>query len=50
VLWSGRVVDDADQSADTVALRAFSDKVAADDRVDVVMLSVADGITFAVKR
>jgi caffeoyl-CoA O-methyltransferase len=50
VLWSGRVVDDTDQSPDTVALRAFNDKVAADDRVELVVLTVADGLTFAVKR
>jgi caffeoyl-CoA O-methyltransferase len=50
VLWGGRVVDPVEQSADTVALRAFNDKVAADDRVDLVLLSVADGLTFAVKR
>jgi caffeoyl-CoA O-methyltransferase len=50
VLWSGRVLDPGDQEADTVALRAFNQKVAADDRVDVVLLPVADGLTFAVKR
>jgi caffeoyl-CoA O-methyltransferase len=50
VLWGGRVVDPVEESADTVALRAFNDKVAADDRVDLVLLSVADGLTFAVKR
>jgi caffeoyl-CoA O-methyltransferase len=52
VLWSGRVVEDEaeDDAADTVALRAFNDKVAADDRVDVVLLPLFDGLTFAVKR
>ena len=38
VLWGGQVVDDADQSDDTVAIRAINDHVAADDRVEVVML------------
>lgn len=50
VLWSGQVLDPANQTADTVALRAFNTKVAADDRVDVVLLPIADGLTFAVKR
>jgi caffeoyl-CoA O-methyltransferase len=50
VLWSGKVVDDADQSADTVAIRAVNDHIAADDRVQVVMLPIADGLTIARKR
>ena len=50
VLWSGRVVGDEDQEADTVALRAFNDMVARDDRVEVVLLPLFDGLTFAVKR
>ena len=50
VLWSGRVLDPADQEADTVALRGFNDKVGADPRVEVVLLPIADGLTFAVKR
>jgi caffeoyl-CoA O-methyltransferase len=50
VLWSGNVVDDADQSDDTVALRAVNDHIAADDRVDVVMLPIADGLTIARRR
>ena len=50
VLWDGKVLDPDDRSDDTVALRAFNAKVAADDRVDVVLLPVGDGLTFAVKR
>ena len=34
-LWSGRVVDDADQSDDTRAIRAFNDAVVGDPRVGV---------------
>jgi caffeoyl-CoA O-methyltransferase len=49
VLWSGRVVDDADADADTAALRAFNDAVAADDRVEVVVLTAFDGLTIARK-
>ncbi len=50
VLWSGRVLDPAGEEPDTQALRAFNEKVAGDDRVDVVLLPIADGLTFAVKR
>ena len=45
VLWSGRVVDPDAEDADTVAIRAFNDHVAADPRVEAVMLSVGDGVT-----
>ena len=44
-LWSGRVVDDRDQSADTTAIRAFNDTVARDERVTCVQLTVRDGVT-----
>lgn len=49
VLWSGRVVDRTDTDADTVALRRFNAHVAADRRVQSVMLAVADGLTLARK-
>lgn len=44
-LWSGRVIDEADQSDDTVALRRFNDRVAGDDRVEVVLTPIRDGVT-----
>ena len=44
-LWSGRVLDDSDTTADTVALRAFNDALAADRRVVVVQTTVRDGVT-----
>jgi predicted O-methyltransferase YrrM len=45
-LWSGRVLEEAqEQEEDTRALVAFSRHVAADDRVDQVLLTVRDGIT-----
>lgn len=49
-LWSGRVIDTSDQEADTLAIRAFNDHVAADDRVVKVMLTVRDGITLIRRR
>ena len=50
VLWGGSVIDDTDQSEDTVALRAFNAMLAADDRVQIAMLPVGDGITLAIRR
>ena len=50
VLWYGRVVDAAVQDADTVAIRAINVKIAADERVDVSILAIGDGLTVAVKR
>jgi caffeoyl-CoA O-methyltransferase len=44
-LWSGRVVDDEDQSEGTEAIRAFNEHVRADPRVASVMLTVRDGVT-----
>jgi predicted O-methyltransferase YrrM len=44
-LWSGRVVDEAATDDDTVAIKAFNDKVAADDRVESYLLPVGDGVT-----
>jgi caffeoyl-CoA O-methyltransferase len=50
VLWSGDVVDPAKADDDVEAIRAVNDHVAADDRVDVVMLPIADGLTLARRR
>jgi caffeoyl-CoA O-methyltransferase len=48
VLWGGRVLDpqrDSDR-----AIVEFNDMVLGDDRVDVVMLPIADGLTIARRR
>jgi caffeoyl-CoA O-methyltransferase len=50
VLWMGAVVDAAENSEDTVAIRRFNDLVAADSRVECVMLPIADGLTLLRKR
>ena len=44
-LWSGRVLDDADDSQGTGAIKAFNEHVRADDRVVSVQLTVRDGVT-----
>jgi caffeoyl-CoA O-methyltransferase len=47
VLWSGEIADENVTGADIDALRAFNDKVAADNRVEVVVLPAFDGLTIA---
>jgi caffeoyl-CoA O-methyltransferase len=49
VLWSGDVVRPEKQEEDVVAIRRFNDLVAADSRVESVILPVADGLTLARK-
>jgi predicted O-methyltransferase YrrM len=49
-LWSGRVADPADTGADTVALRDFNAFVGRDERVDLCLLPIADGLTLLRKR
>ena len=50
VLWGGAVVDPTNSEADTEAIRAVNDHVAQDDRVEAVMLPIADGLTLARKK
>jgi caffeoyl-CoA O-methyltransferase len=50
VLWGGSVADASDQEKDTVAIRRFNAAVAEDERVDRVMLPLADGLFLARKR
>ena len=50
VLQSRRVVDASVTAENVVAMRAFNDKVVADDRVILAMLPIRDGVTLAVKR
>jgi caffeoyl-CoA O-methyltransferase len=44
-LWSGRVLDDADDSDATRAIRAFNEHVRVDPRVVSVLLTIRDGVT-----
>ena len=45
-LWDGHIVDPAyDKDKQTLALRAFNDKVAADNRLEKVILPLRDGLT-----
>jgi caffeoyl-CoA O-methyltransferase len=49
VLWSGRVVEDGGDES-TRAIKAFNDHVAADERVECLMLTVRDGMTLIRRR
>lgn len=49
VLRGGAVIDPARDDEDTRAVRAFNDFVVADQRVEMVMVSIADGLTIARK-
>jgi len=47
VLWSGDVANPAVDNDNVRAIRALNAKIAADERVDHVLLPVADGLTLA---
>lgn len=50
VLWGGGVIDPEDHSEDTEAIRKFNLAVHADERVELSMLPVGDGLTLLRKR
>jgi predicted O-methyltransferase YrrM len=49
-LWHGAVIDASAQDDSTKGIRSFNDAVAADDRVDTVLLPISDGVTMLRKR
>jgi caffeoyl-CoA O-methyltransferase len=49
-LWSGWVADRGHHDDDTVALRKFNDKLHTDDRVEIALLPLGDGVTLALKK
>jgi len=50
VLWNGEVLNPKNQTEDTRAIRELNDFLVTDNRVDVVMLPVADGLTICRKK
>lgn len=50
VLWGGRVIDKKVQDNDTVAIRRLNEKLKSDERVDLSMVPIADGLSLVRKR
>ena len=49
-LWSGAVANPNEREPNAVALRALNDKLHRDERIDLSLLPVGDGVTLARKR
>ncbi|CAH8525276.1 unnamed protein product [Schistosoma turkestanicum] len=50
VIWSGRVVDETNQTSETVSIRQVNDLIAVDNRVRISLLNLGDGLTVVVKK
>lgn len=50
MLWDGLVANPKVKDADTEALRALAEKIARDERVDMTLATVGDGLSVVVKR
>ncbi len=50
VLWGGSVADPSDTEADTAAIRDFNQFVHGDQRVDLSLVPIGDGLTLARKK
>ncbi len=50
VLWNGSVIDKNNSDDDTVAIRQFNKNRLNDDRIELNVLPVADGLTLAIKK
>jgi len=49
-LWDGKVADATDASEDTAAIRAFNNALYADERIELSLVPIGDGLTLALKR
>ena len=50
VLWGGSVANLAEDDEDTKAIRALNTKLKSDERVDLTLFAIGDGMTCALKR
>lgn len=50
MFWSGKVVDPQPGDFDSIALRALTEKIFADSRVDASLVPIGDGVLLAAKR
>jgi predicted O-methyltransferase YrrM len=49
-LWSGKVVDENSEDEDVKAIRALNAKLHRDERIDLCLLPLSDGVTMVRKR
>lgn len=49
-LWGGRVADESAQDESTVTIRTLNEKIRNDDRVDMSLVPIGDGLMLACKR
>lgn len=50
VFWGGSVVDETQQDEDTKAIRALNKKLQTDERIDLSIVPIGDGLTLVCKR
>ena len=50
VLWGGSVADNSINDTDTNSIRALNDKLHQDERIDLSLVPIGDGLTLAMKR
>lgn len=50
VLWGGSVIDSRDDSDDTCSIREFNKCLRQDERVEISMIPIGDGLTIARKK
>lgn len=50
MLWKGKVADPSVTDPDTSALRALAEKISKDERVDMTLATIGDGLSMIVKR
>jgi predicted O-methyltransferase YrrM len=49
-LWDGNVINQSDTSSATVAIRKFNLSLLSDERIDLSLMPISDGLTLARKR
>jgi len=50
VFWGGWVADESQQDEDTVAIRTLNKKLQEDERIELSIVPIGDGLTLAMKR
>ena len=50
VLWGGTVSNDDINDVDTNSIRALNDKLHQDERIEISLVPIGDGLTLAMKR